>query len=121
MVVMQFRTDLDFIRMFHPYYALKWRTYICQMKTNDKFSIHMHQYFMYCTMRRGLRDPMKGSGKPQVSGQAYSPTSSTPTKPAKPGSLYTSQLKTHISSMGETVIHRRMSRVVSSTQFLHHT
>lgn len=102
-VVMWFRTNLDFIRMLHPYCSLKRRNTHLSRKgnwQNDKFSTNTHQYFMYCTMRRGLRDPMKGSGKPQVSGQGYSPTSSTPTIPPKPGSLYTSQLKTHISSKG---------------------
>lgn len=47
-------------------------------------------------MRRGLSEPMKGSGKPQLSGQGYSPTSRTPSNPSKPGSENTSHLKTDV-------------------------
>lgn len=58
-------------------------------------TMYVYLDFVYCTIRRGLRDPMNGSGKPQDSGQGYSPSSNTARKPPNPGSVYTSQLQTH--------------------------
>lgn len=55
---------------------------------------HRSLHWNPATIWRGLREPTKGWGKPQDSGQGYSPSSSTPTKPPNPGSEYTSQLQT---------------------------
>lgn len=45
------------------------------------------------TIFSGRRDPTNGDGKPQASGYAYVPVSSTATMPWKPGSLNTSHLR----------------------------